>query len=186
MVKEGMSLDGLLLEAAASRRKRSTSAAPSEPAPEESKPLGPGANKGKIAVIVSEFAQDTTVSKDEETLKFSRKEISQNPDAFISALSPKEKFVLFKLPEDPNKEPSKVDFFTMTTDEREELYRKIKQGQVDFEREFKPVSGDKKSEEDKFFISDIRKMLQSGHNAKFLQTGDPKDKQQPIVLPPLS
>jgi len=141
---------------------------------------GPGDNKGKIARMVIEFGQDTTVVKDGKTLKFSRKQLFDNPDEFIAALSPEEKALLMRLPEDPNRERSKFDFFTMTTDERKELYLKMKQGKVDFEKDYKSPSKEKELEQDKFFMSDLRDILETGHTAKFLQTGDPKDKQQPI------
>jgi hypothetical protein len=135
---------------------------------------GPGDNRGKIARMVIEFGSDTTVVKDGKTLRFSRKQLFDNPDEFIAALSPEEKALLMRLPEDPQKERSKFDFFKMTTDQRKELYLKMKQGKVDFEKEFRNQPKAQELATDKFFISDLRDILETGHTAHGEQPIDPE------------
>jgi hypothetical protein len=135
---------------------------------------GPGDNRGKIARMVIEFGSDTTVVKAGKTLRFSRKQLFDNPDEFIAALSPEEKALLMRLPEDPQKERSKFDFFKMTTDQRKELYLKMKQGKVDFEKEFRNQPKAQELATDKFFISDLRDILETGHTAHGEQPIDPE------------
>ena len=135
---------------------------------------GPGDNRGKIARMVIEFGSDTTVVKDGKTLRFSRKQLFDKPDEFIAALSPEEKALLMRLPEDPQRERSKFDFFKMTTDQRKELYLKMKQGKVDFEKEFRNQPKAKELATDKFFISDLRDILETGHTAHGEQPIDPE------------
>ena len=136
--------------------------------------LGPGDDRGKIARMVIEFGSDTTVVKDGRTLRFTRRELFDNPDRFIAALSPEEKALLMRLPENPNRERSKFDFFKMTTDQRKELYLKVKQGKVDFERDFRIAPRAREPEAGKMFMSDIRDMLETGHTALGEQPIDPQ------------
>ena len=135
---------------------------------------GPGDNRGKISRMVIEFGSDTTVVKNGKTLKFSRKQLFDNPDEFIAALSPEEKALLMRLPEDPQKEQSKFDFFKMNTDQRKELYLKVKQGKVNFEKEFKNQPKAKEITTDTFYMSDLRDILETGHTGHGEQPIDPE------------
>jgi hypothetical protein len=95
--------------------------------------------------------------------------------------------LLLRLPDNPNVEPSKVDFFKMSTDERKEMYNKVKQGLIDFGgneqvdtgrdkdksrkgqkekgqgREYKLPSKAKETKAGEFQISDLRDILRTGH-----------------------
>jgi hypothetical protein len=97
-----------------------------------------------------------------------------NPDEFIAALSPEEKALLMRLPEDPQKEQSKFDFFKMNTDQRKELYLKVKQGKVNFEKEFKNQPKAKEITTDTFYMSDLRDILETGHTGHGEQPIDPE------------
>jgi hypothetical protein len=112
------------------------------------KPSSTSANNNKLLNAIQEFASDTTVEgkfkkmvktgdqENENVFKkqvpFTRKQILDDPQKFLDALSPEEKMLLLRLPDNPNVEPSKVDFFRMTTDERKEMYNKVKTGRIDF------------------------------------------------------
>jgi len=112
------------------------------------KPSSTSANNNKLLNAIQEFASDTTVEgkfkkmvktggeEREHVFKkqapFTRKQILDDPQKFLDALSPEEKMLLLRLPDNPNVEPSKVDFFRMTTDERKEMYNKVKTGRIDF------------------------------------------------------
>jgi hypothetical protein len=83
---------------------------------------------------VMEFASDTTVENDKgKEIKFTRKQIFDNPKEFLNALSADEKRLYLRLSEDPNKEPSKFDFFKMSSDERKQMYMKMKKKQSMFD-----------------------------------------------------
>jgi hypothetical protein len=100
---------------------------------------GSNANN-KLLNVIQEFASDTTIEglynkngkKFRKQTEYTRKQILNNPQGFLDALSPEEKMLLLRLPDNPNAEPSKVDFFTMSTAERKEMYNKVKQGLIDF------------------------------------------------------
>jgi hypothetical protein len=169
-------------------------------------PRGPsstGATNNKLLNAIQEFASDTTVegkfkkivkTGDEERehvfkkqAPFTRKQILDDPQKFLDALSPEEKMLLLRLPDNPNVEPSKVDFFRMTTDERKEMYNKVKTGRIDFGaneevdtgrnkekskkgekergqgREYKLPSKAKETKAGEFQISDLRDILRTGH-----------------------
>ena len=120
----------------------------------------------KLSRFVVEFGQDTKVVDDKGKIhRFTRKELHSNPEKFLSTLSRMEKALLLRLPEDPDKEPSKFDFFNMSTDERRKLYLKIKQGKADYTRDFEIQPKAKELEKTKFFISDLRDILKTGHTA---------------------
>ncbi len=172
----------------------------------EQPPKGPnstGATNNKLLNAIQEFASDTTVegkfkkivkTGDEERehvfkkqAPFTRKQILDDPQKFLDALSPEEKMLLLRLPDNPNVEPSKVDFFRMTTDERKEMYNKVKTGRIDFGaneevdtgrnkekskkgekergqgREYKLPSKAKETKAGEFQISDLRDILRTGH-----------------------
>jgi hypothetical protein len=129
--------------------------------------------EGRIAKSIVEFGQDTTVVKDGRTLRFTRRQLFDDPNGFIQALSNEEKALLMRLPDDPNKEYSKVDFFTMTTDERKELYLKMKQGKVNFEKDFRIQPKAKEINPEFFYMSDIRDILETGHTAHKEKPIDP-------------
>lgn len=190
---------------------------PSESPAEEPKLAEPAAAStskadDSIRSTVREFGSDTTV-KNEKTVvkdengvrnpgrKFTRKELFDNPEEFIKVLSAKEKMLYIRLPDNPNMEYSKLDFFKMTSDERKALYDKVKQGQVFLGGQGGSEKGDigrgkegsrnqkgsgreyqrmksgelSKPELGTFKISDLRTMLRKGHeeHGEVQQVRDP-------------
>jgi hypothetical protein len=187
------------------------------------KPSSTSANNNKLLNAIQEFASDTTVEgkfkkmvktgdqENENVFKkqvpFTRKQILDDPQKFLDALSPEEKMLLLRLPDNPNVEPSKVDFFRMTTDERKEMYNKVKTGRIDFGaneevdtgrnkekskkgekergqgREYKLPSKAKETKAGEFQISDLRDILRTGHTREDENEKDLQDKK--IIRKPI-
>jgi len=168
--------------------------------------------KDSLVKVVMEFASDTTVTSKKggkfAITKFSRSDILKDPRKFIQALSSEEKLLLVRLPDNPNLEYSKFDFFTMDTEERQDLYRKVKQGQIFLGRDEKADTGrdkeaSRKGKKEKgqgreyqlqgkmaapqagtFKVSDLRNILRTGHTVPQQDgvdaLGRPLPKRRPI------
>jgi hypothetical protein len=154
------------------------------------------AKRKELESVVTEFGQDTTVDttktrpkhaseksgdpiedKKPKTVPVKRKfkgpEIRRDPTEFLDALSKEEKLLLLRLPKNPNMEISKVDFFKMDTEERKDLYAQVRLGKTTFEKEFRIQPKPKELEKGKFFMTDLRDILETGHTAHDKRPIDP-------------
>jgi serine/threonine protein kinase len=105
---------------------------PSAPAAPPDSTTPPARRHGNIILgDVMQFASDTTVEvikrQDGKVFRknerFTRGQILDDPEGFLSALSAEEKMLFMRLPSDPQLYPSRVDFFTMTSEARKQAYR---------------------------------------------------------------